>query len=170
MRSAAFRKPATESDSRTRSCASLSVVVVSSRPSVSQQAAAALKAATRDFAAQLIVVSQNDDPAFATKVTHYGAEFVVAPMGSSRAAMCDLGMTRVKGSIVAVRDDVAIGDARWLDAYRAVLPRREAVAATPMESIVMDTLVAGRASLADAPFASIEPRALAGSIEMAAAV
>lgn len=98
-----------------------------------------------------------------------GAEFVVAPVGSSRAEMCDLGMTRVHGSIVAVRDDVTIGDAAWLDAYRAVLPRREAAA--PLESVVMDTQVAVRVGRADgnARFAALEKSAHA-AIEMAAAV
>lgn len=175
MRSSVNGKQRTHSDRKSCLSASLSVVVVSSGSAlVAQRAAQALKTASRDLNTQLIVVSQNDDPALATCVEHVGAEFVVAPVGSSRAEMCDLGMTRVNGSIVAVRDDVAIGDATWLDAYRAVVPRREAAAPTvaPLESVVMDTQVAGRAGRADgsASFAALETTARAASIEMAAAV
>jgi hypothetical protein len=124
--------------------------------------------------AQFILVSQDEDPAFVSTVERTGAEFVVAPSGCTRAEMCDLGMSRASGSIVAVRDDVAVGDARWLDTYRAVLPRRDATAplSPPIESVVMDTLVAGRAGMADrAPsFATLEAKARAATIEMAAAV
>jgi hypothetical protein len=174
MQSSAHGKQRNQADSRTSSCASLSVVVVSSGSANSARAAQALRTASHDFAAQLILVSQDHDPAFAKSVERSGAEFVAAPVGSSRAEMCDLGMTRVSGSIVAVRDDVAIGDAAWLDAYRAVLPRHETVkpAAAPMETVVMDTLVAARVGLADspAPFAALDRGAGSASIEMAAAV
>jgi hypothetical protein len=175
MRSSVNGKQRTQPDRKSSLSASLSVVVVSSGSALlAQRATQALKTASRDLLTQLIVVSQNDDPALATSVEHVGAEFVVAPVGSSRAAMCDLGMTRVNGSIVAVRDDVAIGDAAWLDVYRAVLPRREVAvpAAAPLESVVMDTQVAGRVGRADgpAPFPALETTARAASIEMAAAV
>jgi hypothetical protein len=133
-----------------------------------------LQTASADFVAQLIVVSQDADPAFATSVEQSGAELVVAPPGCSRAEMCDLGMKRVHGSIVAVRDDVTVGDARWLAAYRSVLPRREAPvqAATPKESVVMNTAIARRVALADAPapFSVLDTMPPAASIEMAAAL
>ena len=161
--------------SRTSQCCSLSVVVVSSGPaSVAQRAAQALKSASRDFAAQFIVVSRNADPGFASKVERSGAEIVVAPAGSTRAEMCDLGMSRASGAIVAVRDDVAVGDARWLDTYRSVLPRREVLPTTSTitESVVMDTMVAGHVGIVDATagVGSAETRARAASVEMAAAV
>jgi hypothetical protein len=83
-------------------------------------------------------------------------------------------MSRANGSIVAVRDDVAIGDARWLETYRAVLPMHDAATplSTPIESVVMDTLVAARVGLADvAPaFTTLERKARTATIEMAAAV
>lgn len=173
MRSSVNEKQRTQWDRKSGLSASLSVVVVSSGSALAaQRAAQALKTASRDLMTQLIVVSQDDNPALAKSVEHVGAEFVVAPVGSSRAEMCDLGMTRVKGSIVAVRDDVAIGDASWLDAYRAVLPRREAPAPAPLESVVMDTQLARRVDRADdpAPFAAHESTARGASIEMAAAV
>lgn len=175
MRSSVNGKQRTHSDRKSCLSASLSVVVVSSGSAlVAQRAAQALKTASRDLNTQLIVVSQNDDPALATCVEHVGAEFVVAPVGSSRAEMCDLGMTRVNGSIVAVRDDVTIGDAAWIDAYRAILPRQEPAAAAdlPLESVVMDTQVAGRVGRADspAPFAPLDATPRVASIEMAAAV
>jgi hypothetical protein len=140
---------------------------------VAQRATQALKSASQGLLAQFILVSQDEDPAFVSTVERTGAEFVVAPSGSTRAEMCDLGMSRASGSIVAVRDDVAVGDARWLDTYRAVLPMRDATAPlSPVESVVLDTLVAGRAGLADrAPsFATLESKARAATIEMAAAV
>ena len=156
---------------RKRSGPSLSVVVVSSGSAlVAQQAATALQTASRDFGAQLIVVARDADAAFATSVEQSGAELVLAPAGCSRAEMCDLGMKRVQGSIVAVRDDVSVGDAQWLSAYRALLPRREAPA--QVEAVVMNTAVARRVALADAPasFAVLDTTPNAASIEMASAL
>lgn len=171
MRSTAFgtqRNPATAATSGN---ASLSVVVVSSGPAmVAERAARVLSRAQVDFTAQLIVVSQDHNPGVAALVERTGAEFVAAPPGSTRAEMCDLGMNRAHGTIVAVRDDVAVGDAGWLNAYRAILPRREVPA--PVEAVVMDTQVAGRVALADSArsFAGLDAQALTATIDMAAAV
>lgn len=87
--------------------------------------------------------------------------------------MCDLGMNRATGSIVAVRDDSAIGDAQWLDTYRALLTKHATT--TPqtasIESVVMDTMVARRAAMADNAAASSSPMETdARPIEIAAAV
>jgi hypothetical protein len=64
-----------------------------------------------------------------------------------------------------------VGDGRWLDPYRAVLPRRESVT-LPIEAVVMDTMVAAAVARADAvaPFAAAEKTARAATIEMAAAI
>jgi hypothetical protein len=133
---------------RVSGCASLSVIIVSSgSPIVSQRAAQVIRRASRDFAAQLIVVSQ--DASCATTVETGGAEFVMAPAGSTRAEMCDLGMSHASGAIIAVRDDAAVGDAGFLEAFRAILPRREP-ASIPVETVIVDTMVAGAATLADA--------------------
>jgi hypothetical protein len=130
--------------------ASLSVVVLASGSAATAQSAAqAITAACEDLSAQFILVSQEDDPALATRIEGAGAEFVTAPRGSTRAEMCDLGMRRASGTIVALRDDVAIGDATWLDAYRSVIPRRPVATSLPSESLVMNTQVATRAALAD---------------------
>ena len=165
------RNPAAAKSSH---CATLSVVVVSLGSAVvAERATQALIRASRDFAAQLIVVSQADDPDFASIVERSGAEFVAAPPGSTRAEMCDLGMSRASGVIIAVRDDVAVGDARWLDTYRRVLPRREVPLSTSTmaESVVMETMVAGHVGVADsAQTVSLDMRVRAASIEMAAAV
>ena len=160
---------------RISKCCSLSVVVVSSgKSAVAQRAAKALRSASQDFAAQVIVVSQNADPGFASTVERTGVEVVVAPRGSTRAEMCDLGMSRASGAIVAVRDDIAVGDAHWLDTYRSVLPKREMPSSTTAvtESVVMDTMVASHVVMADGAqaVASADTRARAASIEMAAAV
>jgi hypothetical protein len=170
MRSSAIGTQRRLSSVKTASSASLSVVVVSSGSAlVAQGAAQALKGASREFVAQLIFVSPDTDPAFAAIVQRYGAEFVAAPEGSTRAEMCDLGMSRATGSIVAVRDDSAIGSAHWMDAYRAVLPCREVPARPVMtEAVVLDTLVASTVPLADSVATVTRPRPT--SIELAAAV
>jgi hypothetical protein len=147
MRPSAIGKQRSPASATTASSASLSVVVVSSGSVTDvQNAAKALKSASRDYRAQLIFVSRDDDPAFIDAVERNGGEFVAAPAGSSRAEMCDLGMSHAHGLIVAVRDDVSVGNARWMDVYRGVLPAREVRPVA--ESTVMDTLVAGRAPLA----------------------
>jgi hypothetical protein len=87
--------------------------------------------------------------------------------------MCDLGMSCATGSIVAVRDDVAVGDARWLDTYRAVVPVRvDAVSPQRFESVVMDTQVARRVAMGDSSQSSstTETSEPIAAIEMAAAV
>ena len=81
-------------------------------------------------------------------------------------------MSRAHGTIVAVRDDISVGDAQWLDAYRRVVPRVDLNPIAPIESVVMDTMVASHATLADEP-AGIEALASRGNdlpIEMAQAV
>ena len=86
--------------------------------------------------------------------------------------MCDLGMSRACGTIVAVRDDVSVGDAGWLDAYRRVVPKIEINPIAPVESVVMETMVASRARLADDASAleALESGRDDLSIEMAQAV
>jgi hypothetical protein len=147
------------------------VIVSSGSVTESKRAAQVLKTASHDLSAQFIVVSQNGDPGLASTVEMFGAEFVLAPMGSTRAEMCDLGMCHANGAIVAVRDDVTVGDGRWLETYRAVLPRRETVT-LPAESVVLDTLVAVAGVRADspAPFATTENTVRAATIGMAAAL
>jgi len=164
------RSPA---NSRAGKCASLSVVVVCSGSAItSQKAAQALRRASHNVAAQFIVVSREEDPSLASTVERTGAEFVKAPVGSSRAQMCDLGMSRATGSIVAVRDDVAVGNARWLDTYLAVLPRAEVTLTVPVESLLMDTLVAGSVIRADSaqPYATLDKRAGMAAGESAASL
>ena len=170
MRSSAYGNQG-DSGLKSKAYASLSVVVVSQGSAhESQLAAQVLRTASNDLSAQLILVSANRDPSLATSVERSGAEFVVAPAGSTRAEMCDLGMRRAVGTIVAVRDDVAIGDATWLDAYRRIVPRRTPTPAT-MESVVMDTQIPERTPLADVWVTADvrEATAVIGSIEMAAA-
>ena len=130
--------------------ASLSVVVLSvGTPSDLQRATQTLGLASRDLGAQLIVVSHDARPVLARAVERSGAEFVVAPRGSSRAEMCDLGMRHASGSIVVVRDDAVVTDAKWLDAYRAVLGQRRVPTPPVVESVVMDTMATSRTELAD---------------------
>ena len=146
-------RKATHSSSgeRWQQSASLSVVIVSSGSAIeSQRAAQALQK-------RLSAISLRNSSSFRRtaiqglrhRLKLTGAEFVLAPAGCTRAEMCDLGMSQASGAIVAVRDDVVVGDGRWLDTYRAVLPRRESVT-MPVESVVMDTMVAGAVARATA--------------------
>lgn len=171
MRSSSNGKQRAPAAIRGGNSASLSVVIVSSGSAECARAANVLKTASRELSAQLIVVSRAGDAGLASTVAMMGAEFVLAPMGSTRAEMCDLGMCRANGAIVAVRDDVTVGDGRWLETYRAVLPRREIVT-MPTESVVMDSLVATAVARADGPasFAAMDKTARAATIEMAAAL
>lgn len=168
MRSTANGKLTTAS-ANSVNCATLSVVVVSSgSAAVAKRAAQVLASRCPDFSAQLIVVSQDNDHTLATSLERWGAVHVPAPRGSTRAEMCDLGMNYACGTIVAVRDDVAVGDAAWLDTYRTVVPV-QVPAIVAGESVVMDTLVAGQAALADSPTGRA-PLAGTASIEMVAAI
>ena len=85
--------------------------------------------------------------------------------------MCDLGMSRAIGNIVAVRDDTSVGNAEWLDVYRRILPQRESPNA-PVETVVMDTMVAARAIRADgtSDLETVESGRTGASIELAEAV
>lgn len=160
MRSSALGKRG-QMVAKSEKCASLSVVVVSvGTPTDTRRATQTLGLPSRDLGAQLIVVSHDSGPALARTVEKIGAEFVAAPPGSSRAEMCDLGMRHAHGSIVVVRDDAAINNADWLDAYRGVLGRRRAPAPLAVESVVMDTMVTGRNGLADggSAYSSLESR------------
>ena len=158
---------------RTEKCASLSVVVLSmGTPTDTRRATHTLGLASRDLGAQLIVVSHRSDPALARTLESTGAELVVAPPGSSRAEMCDIGMHHARGSIVVVRDDAAVSDAKWLDTFRAVLTRREVRAPSTVEAVAMDSQVVRRVARADAPesFSTAETMAGAGSLGIGAAV
>lgn len=140
---------------------------------MAQLAAQTLKTASLDLTTQLILVAPNADPTFPSTLEKSGVEFVTAPPGSTRAEMCDLGMSCATGSIVAVRDDVAVGDARWLDTFRAVVPARvDAVPPQRLESMVMDTQVARRVAMGDSALSSstTETSERIAAIEMAAAV
>ena len=141
-------------------------------PTDTRRATQTLGLASRDLGAQLIVVSHDAGPALARTVEKSGAQFVAAPPGSSRAEMCDLGMRHAVGSIVVVRDDAAVNDAKWLDAYRAVLGRRKMLTPAAVESVVLDTMVTGRTALADggAAFGSLDSMAGgSSSVELASA-
>lgn len=131
-----------------------------------------LDQAARDIGAQIILVSREFGPAISTFAEQSGAEVVIAPTGSTRAEMCDLGMSRAGGAIVAVRDAAEVGDARWMDAYRTILPSRERVVPPAVgETLMMDTLVAGSAApVADGVPPMVEARFRLAAVEMAAAI
>lgn len=156
--------------------ASLSVVLVMSGSTAeAQRATTAVRRAATGCSAQLILVSRCQDATFATSVERSGAEFVVAPPGSTRAQMCDLGVSRARGTILAVRDDVTVGNASWIDAYRTVLSsQRVKTPRTHVEAVVMDTSVPatrrdGRADARPA-YSTREGRATSPSMQTGAAI
>lgn len=150
--------------------ASLSVVVLASPGIPSTDVARRLRSATSELDAQLIMVSQHAEPGWQSTLADHG-ELVRAPSGSTRAEMCDLGMALASGTIVAVKDASDVGDGRWIDAFRAILPR-QVHEAELTDVAVMDTMAGARSVLADAaPAHTRDPDLLsfAPAIEMAAA-
>lgn len=155
--------------------ATLSVVMTSSRRGgTTLQAARVLAERCPTMQAQLIVVASGGvEPATSTLLESVGATIVVAPASCTRAEMCDLGMKRASGSIVAVRDDADVGDGQWLDAYARILPCVESpVVAREPERTVLETQLVRGSQLVDAPVAShqVAAESRAAAMGIAAAV
>lgn len=162
--------------------ATLSIVMVAAGSNDARvRACRALLDSSAPFDAQVIVVARGEpDSALLALANRGGAEVVRAPDGSTRAEMCDLGMKQVTGSIVAVRDDVDVGDASWLAAFSRIVPmqspaprvERELAVAVGAERVLMDSMAPGRAHRGDAapvrqPLADL-PLVPAPLVEMAA--
>lgn len=151
-----------------RAGASLSVVVLSSPAVSTAEVGRTLRRASDDLSVQFVLVSPQAEPSWTTLLGD-SAELVRAPFGSTRAEMCDLGMSKATGSIVAVRDAADVGDATWIAAFRSVVPRRSEVP-LPAEAVVMDSMMPHRATLADvARPRELDGRPAVAAIEMAAA-
>lgn len=166
---------------RARTTASLSIVVVSAGSSESRyRAVRVLMDTSANLAAQVIVVSRSEpDQALNSLLSRGVAQFVGAPAGCTRAEMCDLGMSQVTGTIVAVRDEADIGDAGWLRVFQRVVPSvttesvlHDRAIAVGGETVILDTMMAGHGHLGDvAPI--LHPRgdivrSPVASVEMAA--
>jgi hypothetical protein len=153
--------------------ASLSVVVLSNgSPAATLRAASAVCDRCADLTAQLIVVSHGEpDHTLSSLLRRNGADLVAAPATSTRAEMCDLAMHHATGAIVTVREAADVGDGRWLDVFRTVVPSREIQPLLVREKVVLDTMVASGSRGVDGssvPAPVDLPLAAATSLEMAA--
>lgn len=136
---------------RVADAASLSVVIVASGTTdTSLRALGVLADVGAASAGQVILVSrETPDRRVESLIARRGAKMVLADPGSTRAEMCDLGMKDATGTVVAVRDDVDVGDGAWLSAFAALIPALGAPAtadtdlanAFGAERVVMDTMV-----------------------------
>jgi hypothetical protein len=102
--------------------ARLSVVVLAtSDVSAVTRAVSALAPRCRDLDAELLVVSSGSEPLGSVLLPVDGVRFFAVPATASLAEMRELGMLEAIGDIVAIREDVAVGDGAWIDAFRRLL-------------------------------------------------
>lgn len=72
----------------------------------------------------MILVTQSMlDGRSTRRMQELGVDVVQASLMSSRAEMCDLGMARVRGNIVTVRDVADVSRPDFLSAFAPVVPR-----------------------------------------------
>jgi hypothetical protein len=103
------------------------------------------------FGAQLVIVRAGDSADLEAVVEYPFTAFVTAPEGTTRAQLCDLGMSRANGDIIALRDAANVRDGSWLDSFSAAVD----VADRPSERLVADWARLG--SFGEAPLADIGP-------------
>jgi hypothetical protein len=142
---------------RTKSGASLSIVVLSVGSSADlEHAIEVMTPSIRRYGAQLIVAREDDGAAEPSLLReHPMASLVRAPKGATRAQLCDVGMAAATGDIVALRDDCAVRDVRWIESL--------AGAVRPVDSAVEVTV----ADYSDFSMVGDKQDALAPSIEAA---
>ena len=107
--------------------ASLSVVVLSqgSRSDLARAVDVMAPSILR-FGAQLVVARAEDGMSSAALLQdHPKAAIVRAPVGASRAQLCDVAMAAATGDIVALRDDHAVRDGKWLDSFSGSVRTRD---------------------------------------------
>jgi hypothetical protein len=80
-----------------------------------------------------------------------GAVFVRAPMGAERAILSDLAMKTVCGDIVAIREDVNVREASWVEQYLHVIRQADFYASSHPLSTLSDSPAAGPADLPAIP-------------------
>ena len=102
--------------------ATLSIVLLSTGDRHLLEASlATLSPRCRALGAEVVIVAAEPLSARDALSVHPEARFIRAPRGSSQAQLRDLGMAAASGDIVSLREDVAVGDGRWIDAFlRAV--------------------------------------------------
>ena len=108
------------------------------------------------FGAQLVVVRADGDLSELEALVEYPfVTFVSAPAGASRPQLCDLGMTRASGDIVALRETRSVRDGSWLDSFSTAVTAGE----TSSDRLVADWAKVGYAetSRADAAPAPTRP-------------
>jgi len=99
--------------------ASLSVVLLSTGdPHVLQGSISALAPRCKALGAELIIVGADAEIACDARLHQFSdLRFVRAPESSTLARMRDVGMAQASGDIVALREDVAVGDGSWLEVF-----------------------------------------------------
>lgn len=120
--------------------ARLSVVLLStgSLPEL-EAAVASLSSRLHRFDAQLVVVRPGAESAELEGLLEYPrATFVTAPAGASRSQLCDLGMTRASGDIVALREARNVRDGEWLDSFSSTVPVADRVSDQISERVVVN--------------------------------
>ncbi|MBV6521960.1 MAG: hypothetical protein MNPFHGCM_02104 [Gemmatimonadaceae bacterium] len=108
-----------------KSGASLSIVVLSTGSHADLKRAIDIMAPSiRRFDAQLIVAREDDGTSVSSLVVDCPKSSLVrAPRGATRAQLCDVGMAAATGDIVALRDDRAVQDCRWLESFAPAVRR-----------------------------------------------
>lgn len=134
--------------------ASLSVVLMSNASASPVLAVSTIHETCARFDAQVILVTQSVlDSRTLRRMKELGVDVVQAGISAGRAEMCDLGMSRVTGSIVAVRDVADVGDATFLNAFLPVVPQVDALVVRHQRAVgeheVRNTMVADRRPRAD---------------------
>lgn len=118
--------------------AALSVVLMSTERSSPVPAVTTIHETCARFDAQLILVTQSVlDGRTARRMQDLGVDVVQASVRSSRAEMCDLGMARVRGNIVTVRDVSDVSRADFLQAFARVVPQVASDAPARRERVVV---------------------------------
>lgn len=102
---------------------SLSVVLLSHGDrSELERALAAVAGRCRRMEAEIIVVRESSKEDLATLGAAYpSVTFLSVPQGTSSAEMRESGMSTATGDIVALRQDGAVADGLWLEAFDATV-------------------------------------------------
>ena len=123
----------------------LSVVLISlgSRAEL-ERAVRVIADSVRQCAAQLVVVRRTPEPTLEFVLSDFGrVDLIRAADGCSRAELCELGMSAAYGDVVFLREDTALRDTKWLEAFQSTF---RAGSDRPLERLVAPT-VAGNADV-----------------------
>ena len=141
--------------------ASLSVVLLSTGDThVLRGSILALAPRCKALGAELIVVGADAEIARDARFHQFSdLRFVRASEPSTLPAMRDVGMAQASGDIVALREDVAVGDGSWLEVFARCVGVTEGVAARSQAPVAgTDRPADLPRPVADAPAVPRSPR------------